>query len=170
MRCFINEKRNNDSRMAVLLAAVMLLSVCVQAAVVPSSKQTLELKAGWNLVTLTKPLDSMPSNIQKFLELKPIRYDADYRTYVFCVRGEDVKAGVGYWVFSREKKTVELALDTTQTAAEPSLKKGWNLVGMTDGAAWVNSVTTIWGWQDGSFKLLEKKDLKAGIAYWILMP
>ena len=81
-----------------------------------------------------------------------------------------MKAGVGYWVFSREKKTVELALDTTQTAAEPSLKKGWNLVGMTDGAAWVNSVTTIWGWQDGSFKLLEKKDLKAGFAYWILMP
>ena len=122
------------------------------------------------MVTLTKPLDSMPNNIQKFLELRPVRYDADYRTYVFCVQGEDVKAGVGYWVFSREKKTVELALDTTQTAAEPSLKKGWNLVGMTDGAAWVNSVTTIWGWQDGSFKLFEKKDLKAGIAYWILMP
>ena len=46
MRCFTDEKRNNGSRMAVLLAAVMLLSVCVQAAVVPSSKQTLELKAG----------------------------------------------------------------------------------------------------------------------------
>ena len=153
--------------MAVLLAAVMLLSVCVQAAVVPSSKQTLELKVGWNLVTLTKPLDSMPSNIQKFLELKPVRFDADYRTYVFCGRGEDVKAGVGYWLFSREKKTVELALDTTQTAVEPSLKKGWNLVGMTDGAAWVNSVTTIWEWKDGCFKrLLDKNDLKPGNAYW----
>ena len=81
---------------------------------------------------------------------------------------EDMKAGVGYWVFSREKKTVELALDTTQAAVEPSLEKGWNLVGMTDGASWADSATAIWGWQDGSFKLLEKKDLKAGIAYWAL--
>jgi hypothetical protein len=63
-----------------------------------------------------------------------------------------------------------LALDTTQAAVEPSLEKGWNLVGMTDGASWADSATAIWGWQDGSFKLLEKKDLKAGIAYWILMP
>ena len=170
MRCFTDEKRNNGSRMAVLLAAVMLLSVCVQAAVVPSSKQTLELKAGWNLVTLTKPLDSMSSNVQKFLSLRPVRYDVDSGAYVFCNRLEDMKAGVGYWVFSREKKTVELALDTTQAAVEPSLEKGWNLVGMTDGAAWADSATAIWGWQDGSFKLFEKKDLKAGIAYWILMP
>ena len=166
MKCFKDEKRKGCNRVSVLLMAVIMLSVCVQAAVVPSSKQTLELKAGWNLVTLTKPLDSMSSNVQKFLALRPVRYDVGYGTYVFCERGEDVKAGVGYWVFSREKKTVELALDTTQTASEPSLKKGWNLVGMTDGASWPDSATAIWGWENGNFKLLEKKDLKAGNAYW----
>ena len=170
MKCLEDEKRSRYSSVAILWMAVMLLSVCMQAAVVPSSKQTLELKPGWNLVTLTRPLDSMANNVQKFLSLKPIRYDIDRGAYVFSERAEDVKAGIGYWVYSREKKTVELALDTTQTAAEPSLGKGWNLVGMMEGAAWADSATAIWGWDDGSFKLLEKKDLKAGIAYWVLMP
>ena len=166
MKCFKDEKRKGCNRVSVLLMAVIMLSECVQAAVVPSSKQTLELKAGWNLVTLTKPLDSMSSNVQKFLALRPVRYDVGYGTYVFCERGEDVKAGVGYWVFSREKKTVELALDTTQTASEPSLKKGWNLVGMTDGASWPNSAVVIWAWKNGRFVQVNKTELQVGCAYW----
>ena len=168
MNCLENEKRSGWNRVSVLMMAVMLLSVCMQAAVVPSSKQTLELKAGWNLVTLTRPLDSMSNNIQKFLSLKPIRYDIDRGAYVFSERAEDVKAGIGYWVYSREKKTVELVLDTTQTAAQPSLEKGWNLVGMTDGATWADSAMAIWGWEDGYFKLLDKNNLKNGNAYWAL--
>ena len=168
MNCLENEKRSGWKHVSVLMMAIMLLSVCVQAAVVPSSKQTLELKAGWNLVTLTRPLDSMSSNVQKFLSLKPICYDVDSRAYVFCEGAEDLKAGIGYWVYSREKKTVELVLDTTQTAAQPSLEKGWNLVGMTDGATWADSAMAIWGWEDGYFKLLDKNNLKNGNAYWAL--
>ena len=166
MRCFTDEKRNNSNRMAVLMVAVMLLSVCVQAAVVPSSKQTLELKPGWNLVTLMKPLDSKPVNLQKLLELKLVRYDVDCGAYVFCDRSEDVKAGVGYWVFSQKKQTIELALDVDSAVMQPTVTKGWNLVGMTDGASWPDSAVAIWGWQDGSFKPIEKKDLKVGNAYW----
>ena len=156
--------------MAVLLAAVMLLSVCVQAAVVPSSKQTLELKAGWNLVTLTKPLDSMSSNVQKFLSLRPVRYDVDSGAYVFCNRLEDMKAGVGYWVFSRGAQTIELALDVNAAVDQPVLKKGWNLIGMTDGASWPNSGMVSWAWESGRFKQVDVKDLQTGQAYWAWLP
>ena len=170
MKCLEDEKRSGLNRVSVLMIVVMLLSVCVQAAVVPSSKQTLELKAGWNLVTLTRPLDSMSSNVQKFLSLKPICYDVDSRAYAFCEGVEDLKAGIGYWVFSRTSQTVELVLDSDQMTVQPTLKSGWNMVGMTDGATWVESATAIWEWEDGCFKFLEKKDLKAGKAYWIFMP
>ena len=72
MKCLKEEKRSGCNRVSVLVMAVMLLSVYVQAAAVPSSKQTLEVKAGWNLITLTRPLDTMTSNVQKFLSLKPV--------------------------------------------------------------------------------------------------
>ncbi|MBR4370674.1 MAG: hypothetical protein IKS92_06470, partial [Victivallales bacterium] len=93
MKYFKDEKRNGCNRVSVLLMVVIMLSLCVQGAVVPVSTQTLELKPGWNLVTLMKPLDSKPVNLQKLLELKLVRYDVDCGAYVFCDRSEDVKAG-----------------------------------------------------------------------------
>ena len=170
MKYLEDEKRSRYSSVAVLWLAVMLLSVCVQAAVVPSSKQTLDLKPGWNLVTLTRPLDSMSSNVQKFLSIKPMYFDINNSTYVFCERTEDVKAGIGYWVFSREKKTVELALDDTPMAVQPSVEKGWNLVGMVEGASWPDLADVIWMWRNGCFKLVVKRDLHAGHAYWAWLP
>ncbi len=170
MKCLEEEKRKGCNSVWGLVVAIMLLSVCVQAAVVPSSKQVLELRFGWNLVTLKRPLDSMPGNLQKFLSLKPICFDMSKGTYMFCERAEDVKAGIGYWVFSSEKKTVELALDTTQTVVLPSLEKGWNLIGLTDDMSWPDLSMAIWSWRNGSFKLIEKKDLKVGDAYWAIMP
>ena len=166
MKYFKDEKRNGCNRVSVLLMVVIMLSLCVQGAVVPVSTQTLELKPGWTLVTLMKPLDSKPVNLQKLLELKLVRYDVDCGAYVFCDRSEDVKAGVGYWVFSQKKQTIELALDVDSAVVQPTVTKGWNLVGMTDGASWPDSAVVIWGWQDGSFKPIEKKDLKVGNAYW----
>ena len=168
MKCFKDEKRSGCNRVSVLLMTVMLLCVCVQAAVVPSTKQTLDLKPGWNLVTLTRPLDSMSSNVQKFLMLKPVRYDVGHGTYVYCERAEDVKAGVGYWVFSDKEQTVDLAVISDQTVTQPLLQKGWNLVGMVDGAAWPDSNEIIWSWQNGRFEQVnDKLKLKAGNAYWV---
>ena len=167
MKCLEDEKRSRYSSVAILWMAVMLLSVCMQAAVVPSSKQTLELKAGWNLVTLTKPLDSMSSNVQKFLSLRPVRYDVDSGAYVFCNRLEDMKAGVGYWVFSRQKQTVELVQDTETPVSQVELKAGWNFVGMTEDASWADSAAAIWGWQNGRFVPVNRNNLHEGCAYWI---
>ena len=95
MKCLEEEKRKECNSVWGLVVAIMLLSVCVQAAVVPSSKQTLELKPGWNLVTLAKPLDAMPGNVQKFLSLKPVFFDFRTFSFVFCNRAEDLKTGIG---------------------------------------------------------------------------
>ena len=170
--CVMDKKKNGSNRLVMLLIAIILLVGNAEAAVVPSSssKQTLELKPGWNLVTLTRPLDSMQGNVQKFLSLKPIRFDVNNGAYVVCERMEDLKAGIGYWVFSREKQTIELALDGTQPVAEPTLASGWNLVGKTDSEAWAETATLIWGWENGYFKIISNNELKVGHAYWAMMP
>jgi len=148
---------------------VLGLFLCLMsfAAVEPIATQTLQLKPGWNLVTLTRPLESMQSNVNKFLSLCPFAYDGQNCNYVFCSHAEDLKAGVGYWVYSDKAKTVDLALDAKQTASQPELQKGWNLVGMTEGASWPSSATEIWTWKNGRFvQVVDKSELKVGCAYW----
>ena len=144
----------------------LLLCITSFSAVVPVSTLTLQLNPGWNLVTLTRPLESMQSNVNKFLALRPFAFDAKNQTYVFCARAENLKPGVGYWIYSDKSQTVELALDTTQTVGQPTLKAGWNLVGMTDGASWPNSAVVIWAWKNGRFVQVNKTELQVGCAYW----
>ncbi len=147
----------------------LFLCTTTFSAVVPISKQTLQLRPGWNLVTLIHPLESMQSNVNKFLSLKPMAYDADRRCYVACNRAEDIKAGDGYWIFSNNSQAVELALDSKQTAGQMALKAGWNLVGVMDKASWANSAVHIWAWKNGHFAQVTEKELQAGNAYWIYM-
>jgi len=78
-----------------------------------------------------------------------------------------VKAGVGYWVFSRQSQTVELVQDKEQTVQKTELQSGWNFVGMTEDSDWMSSAIVIWGWKNGRFVQVEKEDLQIGCAYWI---
>ena len=144
----------------------LILCITSFSAVVPVSKQTLELKPGWNLVTLIRPLESLPGNVNKFLSLNPIGFDGQCNTYMICNGAEDFKAGAAYWIFSFKSQTVELALDTTQTDVQPAVKAGWNLVGMTAGASWPNSAVVIWAWKDGRFVQVDKTAVQIGYAYW----
>ena len=169
MRYFKDEKRNGSYIWSVFVMAVMMLSISATGAVVPSTEaeQRLQLKPGWNLVTLTRPLDSMSGNIDLFLKLKPIEFDVKSNTYKFCSRPEDIKVGVGYWIFCKESKKESFSLDNTQTVVQPTLKAGWNLVGMTDGATWPQSAEVIWEWKNGRFVVVkDTKLLEKGKGYW----
>ena len=84
----------------------------VFAAVDPVSSDKLELKAGWNLVTLTRPI--VEEHISKFLSLQPMMLDADKVRYVRCTDKKDILVGVGYWVFSQDDVTVEFTHDQSQ--------------------------------------------------------
>ena len=135
----------------------------------PQPSQTLELHPGWNIVTLTKPLKDSLDGLQKFLWLKPIMFDAENSSLVVCDSADAVKAGIGYWVFSRSRQTIELVQDTEQPVSQVELKQGWNFVGMTEESTWPDAASVIWTWQNGRFVPVEKAELQVGYSYWVYL-
>ena len=131
--------------------------------------QTLELHPGWNLVTLTRQLVSNVDGVQNFLSLKPMMFDPENFCYVFCDNAADMKPGVGYWVFSKRKQTIELAQDVEQTVLQTELQAGWNLVGLLEESTWPSLNVEIWTWRNGLFKHVDKNDLRVGCTYWVLL-
>ena len=88
----------------ILVSICLLLCAAVTwAAVEPVSSQKMELRSGWNLVTLTRPLDA--KGAETFLALNPMTLKNN--GYVLCNTSSMLIAGCGYWVFSREAVTVE---------------------------------------------------------------
>ena len=150
-----------------LLILCLLGSISVFSAVGPVSIQKIELKHGWNLVTLTRPV--IEASQGTFLLFQPMTYNPVRKCYVRCTHKEELKIGVGYWVYVDNAQPLELINDlgqaTWQTAA---LTRGWNLIGMTDNSSWQNQATIIWQWKDGKFKIITKEDLTVGQAYWVM--
>ena len=142
-------------------------ALSVFGAVVPSSSQKLELKQGWNLVTLTRPI--VNASAEYFLSLQPMTLDIDTKCYVRCTSKDDLKVGVGYWIFSQtDQPPKELVHDQTQTSYETAVPTdGWNLIGVADNPTWMNQVTVIWRWLDGKFQTITKEELTTGEAYWV---
>ena len=159
----------NISRKNWIALAVVLFAVCtlLQAAVVPSSSQKLELKQGWNLVTLKKPI--VNDSAEDFLSLQPMTLDDETKCYVRCTSKDDLKVGVGYWIFSpTEQPPKDLVHDQTQTSYETAAPTGvWNFLGVADSSTWMDQAAAIWQWLDGKFQTITKEELKAGNAYWI---
>lgn len=149
------------------LALCCLLSAVAFAAVVPTNSQTLTLQQGWNLVTLKCPITQ--EEVNKFLNLNPIRLDTEKQCYVRCANATDIQVGVGYWIYSasEEEVNVELALDLTQASWQTAgLGSGWSLVGVATNSNWQNGTSAIWQWQNDCFREIAKGDLIAGKAYF----
>ena len=170
----VTNKNTTDDDQTVMLTANYTYGDVTKTATklltlkgLPQPTQILELRPGWNMVTVTKPLASKPDGVHKFLELKPIMQDVEHQVFVMCGKEADVKAGVGYWVFSRQSQTVELVQDKEQSVQKTEWQSGWNFVGMTEDASWIETATSIWTWRNGRFVPVEKEDLQVGKAYWI---
>ena len=159
----------NISRKNWVVLAVVLFagSVLLQAAVVPKSTQTVELKPGWNLVTLEHPIvDDIEA--KSFLVLQPMTLDAETKSYVRCTSLADLKIGVGYWVFSANGQEIQLTKDQSQTTWETAtLKPGWNLLGVADNSDWQSQAAAVWQWLNGHFQKISKTAVAAGKAYWV---
>ena len=93
--------------------------------------------------------------------------DADHSSIVICGDESSVKAGIGYWVYSRSRQSIELVQDTETPVSQTELMPGWNFVGMTEDASWAESTTVIWTWLNGHFVPVATEDLQVGKAYWI---
>ena len=160
----MNISRKNWVALAVVLFAG---SVLLQAAVVPKSTQTVELKPGWNMVTLEHPIvDDMEA--KSFLALQPMTLDAETKSYVRCTSLADLKIGVGYWVFSANGQEIQLTKDQSQTTWETAtLKPGWNLLGVADNSDWQSQAAAVWQWLNGQFQKIPKTAVKTGEGYWV---
>jgi len=88
---------------------------------------------------------------------------------VRCASKDDLKVGVGYWIFSRtEQPPIDLVHEQAQTNYEiAGLTEGWNLVGMADNSTWLNQAIEIWQWLNGKFQTITKEELTTGEAYWV---
>jgi hypothetical protein len=170
-----NNNMTDEDQMVVLNTSYTVGDVTETTSVditlkgVPQPSQMLELRPGWNMVTLTKPLKDNSDGVQKFLSLRPLMLDVEDSFIVVCNDAASVKAGIGYWIFSRQQQTVELVQDTESPVSHVDLKPGWNFVGMTDDAAWPASDTPVWTWQNGRFVSVAENKLQVGYAYWIYL-
>ena len=153
------------NRRLLTFGLVAFLCLVGFAAVEPVASQKLELKPGWNLVTIQFPV--VEADLERFLALQPMRLDAARKCFVRCVRKSEVKVGAGYWVYSRGAQTVELTQDQSQTAwSTMPLSSGWNLIGVASQSAWQGRASVIWQWLDGGYQVVSPAELTAGSAYW----
>lgn len=160
--------------MKILSAFVLLfLSVIAYAAVEPKASQKLQLKIGWNLVTIVKPLADANQNIEKFLALYPYTIDTATNSYVRCTTKDDIKVGIGYWIYVSDlsQTTSELVLDVTQNSwITTDATASWNLLGYAEKSSWQSKIPQIWQWQDGRFQLINSSELPYGYACWGYLP
>ena len=157
----------NKTMQKYILVLFLLASSAIFAAVDPISSQRLELKPGWNLVTLTRPITS--ESAERFLALQPMKLDADNKCYVRCTSEDDIKVGVGYWIFSKTAQPpIYLVHDQSQTTwVTATLTQGWNLIGVANNSNWMIQATDIWQWLNDKFQRISKEELTIGEAYWV---
>ena len=126
----------------------ILLIVCaisVFGAVEPKVPQELALSAGWNLVVL----EGEPVEPTQFLELKPMVYDEESKSYIQCTSETVLSRGMAFWIYRAEAKTVKLALRVGSTTAPDAQPKAdaWSLVGAaSETPSWLEQVTRLFQW------------------------
>ena len=153
-----------------LILSLLLISIVAFAAPQPISTQVIELKPGWNLVTITRPLDDANKNIERFLDLHPFMLNKEQKTYVQCLEKDDVKVGVGYWVFAKTAISIELTQDITRTSWDTAdVSQSWDLIGQTEKSTWKDKVSSIYKWEDGRFQSVASSEVKVGLAYWTFL-
>lgn len=114
-------------------------------AVEPKAPQKLVLSAGWNLVAL----EGEPMEPKQFLELKPMVFDEESKSYIQCTLETILSRGMAFWIYRAEATTVELALrvgSATVPDAQPT-QSAWSLVGAaSETPSWLEQVTRLFQW------------------------
>jgi len=122
----------------------------------------LTLEPGWNLVSLVRPVTA--GSIGQLLAASPLRMQAGA---VRCTTVDDIKLGIGYWVFTKDRKRIELMPDLSQTAGKDiALAKGWNLVGTSrEVPEWLPMAKKMYIWEAGLYLLINKP--VPGLGMWV---
>ena len=122
----------------------------------------LDLEPGWNLVSLVRPITA--ESIGQLLDASPLRLESE--AYVQCTAVEEIQPGVGYWVFTKARKRIELMPDLSQAAGKDiDLAKGWNLVGTSrEVPEWLPLAKEMYIWE--SVYLPTNKPMP-GLGIWV---
>ena len=99
--------------------------------------------------------------------LRPMMLSSDRSSFVICGDATAVKPGVGYWVYSRSRQSIELMQDMEAPVSQVNLTHCWNFVGILEDSTWKSSDVIVWAWVNGRFKQIDKSDMRAGRAYWV---
>ena len=140
---------------------------------------TLNLRAGWNMVSFPVQPDNVDPDSTFPEYFITYRWNAASPSYVLCGGSpvepdEPIAPGVGYWVFVSAAENVAVS-GTRVDNLTLSLSKGWNLIGLPLGGGSIadpdddpdNSVLQFaYTWQNGSY-VLTTDNLVAGAGYWV---
>ena len=127
-------------------------------------RQSMELEAGWNLVTSTLHLDE--GSERELLALSPLVYDEAAGAYQLAVEG-DCTPGRALWVHSAQEASLVLSGSAVEEWSF-DFNGGLKLLGVVKEVAegeWNDGKKAVWEWKDGRFQRA-KGNLKPGKAYW----
>jgi hypothetical protein len=136
---------------------------------------TLNLWAGWNMISFPVMLDNKNPHSIFPGDYTMFRWDAENKRYVLCT-DENIENGVGYWIYVLENENVVVS-GTPVDSLALSLSAGWNLIGSPLGGASMASPDTdppnsvlpyAFTWDpENRMYTPPTSDLVAGAGYWV---
>ena len=151
------------------------------AASASAALQSVEIRAGWNLLSLPgdATLDTMSlaetfgshaGSIDYLAKYSPLSgwsyYTVDAYADSQINRFTELRTGEGFWLKAGASFSLGYAVAETNATVMPYLRSGWNLVGLTTAMpiqefldAYAGySVVSVWIYQDGTWKIFVPND------------
>lgn len=130
--------RQMDSNGTPLAGSEYLIHFTPSTAVPPATS-TLPLSAGWNFVSVPRPLAPGSDTAAIFASVDTadhsvLRYDTASGAWSALKADDPIRPLEGYWIYSVRNTAVPLTLSTTSPQAPPerALKAGWSAIGFSD--------------------------------------
>ena len=153
-------------------------SATVFVTVVATDVHSLELKSGWNLVSLTGISQELQLSTALASEISAALVDDEIQewsaeTQEFRkVEAAELRPGVGYWMYADHDAMITYNVLSDEIQEAPVLQPGWNLVGivgLVDHAVLNNvfSPRSVVGFSDGQYRRLDSRRLKPSCGYWV---
>jgi hypothetical protein len=153
-------------------------SATVFVTVVATDVHSLDLKSGWNLVSLTSISQELQLSTALASEISAALVDDEIQewnaeTQEFRkVEAAELRAGVGYWMYANHDAMITYNVLSDEIQEAPVLQPSWNLsgiVGLVDHAV-LNSVfspRSVVSFSDGQYHRLDSRRLKPSCGYWV---
>ncbi len=131
----------------------------------------ISLSPGWNLISL--PVDATYSVDDLFGDLgitEAVTWNSTTKSYVYV---DELKPGIGYWVYASAEGTVTVTGPLLQSLTLDLSPAGWHLIGAPTSTGEVTEVVppkalypAVFGWTGEDY--IEQTKMQPGKGYWVL--